>query len=451
METLDTNRDSGSRSAFRSSGEHRAALATLRVGYLLSRYPAISHTFFLNEVLGLRARGMYIETASINPPDRPAAELPPVEAAEAATTMYLKDGKPLEAAVRLFATILMFPIVTLRGLFTVASIPALTLRQRLFWLFYLAEALLVGRWMRKRRLAHLHVHFGGAVASVGMLTAAAWRLPYSLTIHGPEELLDVSAYQLRQKISAASFVICISDFCRSQLFQISPPSDWHKFQVVRLGVDPVMLTPHSRATTSGAFSVASSTDARTLELVCVGRLVPAKGHRILLDALRILRERDIPLRLKLIGGGPDLDSLQQFVTRHHLEAAVTFASALSHPQTLNHLRRADIFALASFAEGIPVALMEAMSLGLPCVSTSIAGIPELIRGGVDGLLVPPANAPAFADALESLANDPALRKHLGSSARQRIISQYNLPLNHELLAQSFEARLTNPKHARQSV
>jgi glycosyltransferase involved in cell wall biosynthesis len=420
------------------------------VGFLLSRYPAISHTFFLNEVLGLRARGMHIETASINPPDRPTAELTPAEAAEAATTLYLKDGKPL-AAVRLLGTILLFPIVTLRGLLAVASVPGLTLRRRFFWLFYLAEALLVGRWMRKRRLAHLHVHFGGAVASVGMLTAAAWRLPYSLTIHGPEELLDVSAYHLREKIAAASFVFCISDFCRSQLFQISPPSDWQKFQVIRLGVDPVLLTPHSRATTSGAFGAKSSTEVRAPVVVCIGRLVPAKGHRILLDALRLLRDRDIPLRLTLIGGGPDLLPLRQFVTLHNLEDSVTFASALSHPQTLNHLRRADIFALASLAEGIPIALMEAMSLGLPCVSTSIAGIPELIRTGVDGLLVPPANAPAFADALESLANDAVLRKQLGASARQRIISQYNLPLNQELLAHSFEARLTNPTQARPSV
>jgi glycosyltransferase involved in cell wall biosynthesis len=408
------------------------------MAYLLSQYPAVSHTFFLHEVLGLRARGLHIETASINLPDRALDALPEIEAEEARATVYLKDGHGLTAAAQLLATAIVHPLVTLRGLWATVRVPNLTLRQRIFWLFYLAEALLVGRWMKRRGLDHLHVHFGGAVASVGMLAAAAWKIPWSLTIHGPEELLNVDKYHLREKVAAAKFVFCISDFCRSQLYQLSKPADWGKFHVIRLGVDPVMLTPNSRNTTSGI----SHPQGRTLELVCIGRLVPAKGHSILLEALRLLHERGVELRLTLIGGGPELMPLQDFVIRHRMENSVTFTSALSHAQTLAQLRRADIFALASFAEGIPVALMEAMSLGIPCVSTSVAGIPELIRTGVDGLLVPPANAHAMADALESLVADPGLRKHLGYSARQRIISQYNLPLNQELLAHSFEAQLT---------
>ena len=123
-----------------------------------------------------------------------------------------------------------------------------------------------------------------------------------------------------------------------------------------------------------------------------------------------------------------------------LADAVTFTDALSHPATIAHLRQADIFALASFAEGIPVALMEALSLGLPVVSTQIAGIPELIRTGIDGILVPPANALAFAAALEQLIGDTVLRRTLGASGRQRIISQYNLPLNQELLAYMFRVK-----------
>jgi colanic acid/amylovoran biosynthesis glycosyltransferase len=413
-----------------------SAPPAVRLAYLLSVYPAVSHTFFLHEVLGLRSRGLHIETASINPPDRPAAALPELEAAESAGTFYLKDGRRAAAALKLLGTIFTHPAAFFRGLRAVARIPALTLRQRAFWLLYLAEALLLGRWMKQQRLTHLHVHFGGAVASVGMLTSAAWRIPYSLTIHGPEELLNTASYHLREKVSAASFVFCISDFCRSQLYQLTPPSEWRKFSVIRLGVDPVTLSPPSRQ------HAVNDPGPRILELVCVGRLVPAKGHRILLEALRLLRERGLRLHLTLIGGGTELPALKQFVLRFGLEDSVTFTSALSHAEALAHVRRANIFALASFAEGIPVALMEAMSLGVPCVSTTIAGIPELIRSGVDGLLVPPANAAALADALESLISDPALRKSLGYSARQRILSQYNLPLNQELLAHSFQARLT---------
>ncbi len=408
--------------------------ATVRIGYLLSQYPAISHTFFLHEVLGLRARGMHIETASINRPDRPSAELPAAEAAEARRTHYIKDGKHKRALRNLILITLRRPDVALRGLLAVLRMEGLRLRERGFWLFYLAEAMLVGRWMKMRKLDHLHVHFGGPVASVGLLTSIAWKVPYSLTIHGPEELLNAHSYRLKDKVERAKFVFCISDFCRSQLCALMPASDWDKFTVIRLGVDPLVLTPASRG-------IRHHPRGDTLRLMCTGRMVPAKGHHVLLEAVKLLRDRNINVQLTLVGGGPELEPLQQYVAENQLGDTVCFTKALSHGETLAQLRRADLFALASFAEGIPVALMEAMSLGLPCVSTYIAGIPELIRSGVDGLLVPPANPVALANALETIIADPVLRRSLGASARQRIINQYNLPLNQELLAHTFRVRI----------
>lgn len=407
--------------------------SAVRMGYLLSQYPAISHTFFLQEVLGLRARGMRIETASINRPDRPSTQLPPAEAVEARRTHYIKDGKYKRAMRRVLGVVLSQPAVAWRGLMAVATMRGLSLGERLFWLFYLAEALLVGRWMKRRNLTHLHIHFGGPVATVGLLTSIAWQVPYSLTIHGPEELLNSSSHSLKAKLDRAKFVICISDFCRSQLYALTPFSDWDKFTVIRLGVDPLILTPPSRIRSHDR-----PTD--TLRLVCTGRMVPEKGHVVLLEAIQLLRERGIRVQATLIGAGPELPSLEAYVARHRLAEAVQFTGALSHEETLGQLRRADLFALASFAEGIPVALMEAMSLGLPCIGTYVAGIPELIRHGIDGLLVPPANASALANALECVLSDPLLRKTLGSSARQRIIHQYNLPLNQELLAHTFQLK-----------
>ncbi|MES2391924.1 MAG: glycosyltransferase [Acidobacteriota bacterium] len=413
---------------------------TLRVAFLLSRYPAVSHTFLLNEVLGLRARGVDVETASINRPDRAPKQLSEAEAAEAHKTHYIKDGNTLLALMTALGTACARPDVLMRGLTAVVKLRNLSLRQRGYWLFYLAEALLVGRWMQQRKLRHLHVHFGGAVASVGMLTSIAWKIPYSLTIHGPEELLDVSGYRLKEKVEQASFVFCISDFCRSQLCQLTEPRTWGKFAVVRLGVDPAALLP----------SLAhAASEHSTLRLVCTGRLVAAKGHRILLQALVKLARRGVQVKTTLIGDGPERESLRQFVEREGLEDSVVFTSALSHAETLQHVRSADIFVLASFAEGIPVALMEAMALGLPCVSTTVAGIPELIQTGRDGLLVAPSNVEELAEAIESLANDPALRNFLGRSARRRIIRDYNLPLNQERLAQCFANRLTPGAAARE--
>jgi colanic acid/amylovoran biosynthesis glycosyltransferase len=419
------------------SANEKTARARLRLAYLLSRYPAISHTFFLHEVLGMRARGLHIETASVNEPDRALEALPAEEAAEAQHTFYLKAGGA-GALLTLVSILVQHPRVLLRGLRALFRLRQMTLRERFFSFFYLAEAMLLGRWMREQRLTHLHVHFGGAVAMVGMLAASAWNIPYSLTIHGPEELLDVSAYHLRDKLMAAAFIVCISDFCRSQLCRLLPPEEWAKLHVVRLGVDPMLLQPPVRPSLP-------LDPIRPFELVCTGRLVPDKGQSVLLQALALLHGRGIPLHATLIGGGVDEARLKLLARELGIANDVRFTSALSHADTLACLRRADIFALPSFAEGVPVALMEAMSLGIPCVSTSIAGIPELIRTGRDGLLVAPGDTLALADALEALLKDQALRRSLAASGRQRVIECYNLPLNQELLAGVF-ANCIQTKH-----
>ena len=404
----------------------------LRIAYLLSRYPAISHTFLLDEVLGLRACGLHLETASINPPDRNLSNLPPREQEEARRTYYVQGRSCLSAAWTLVRILLRQPAVVLRGIRTVCGIRNLTVRSRAYWLFYLAEALLLGRWMAAHGLKHLHVHFGGPVASVGLLASAAWQVPFSMTIHGPEELLDVSFNHLREKVEQASFVICISDFCRSQLCQLVAQEHWRKLQVIRLGVDPAVFLP--------AVDPSSTNDDRTLKVVCIGRLVPAKGHRTLLEALLIVRDH-AAMHLTLIGGGPEMERLQDFVQTHGLSNCVTFTQALSHDEALSSLRGADIFTLASFAEGVPVALMEAMALGIPCVSTFVAGIPELIHDGVEGLLVPPGNAQALAEALLILIRDRPRRLSMGEAARRKVVDRYNLPCNHEQLAQAFKQRV----------
>ncbi len=416
-----------------ADGRTRSVPAGLRIAYLLSRYPAISHTFLLDEVLGLRARGVHIETASINAPDRSLSELPPREADEAARTYYVQGKSRLSAMGTVAGILVRQPAAVFRGIRTVFAIRDLTIRRRVYWFFYLAEALLLGRWMAKRGLKHLHIHFGGPVASVGLLASAAWRIPFSLTIHGPEELLDLSYNHLREKVEQASFVFCISDFCKSQLCQLVAPKHWHKLHVLRLGVDPAIFSPASGPSYASRSGI--------LHAVCIGRLVPAKGHQTLLEALLLLRAHAITMQLVLIGGGPEMPYLQAFVQAHQLCDCVTFTRALPHNEALAHLREADLFVLASFAEGIPVALMEAMALGIPCVSTFVAGIPELIRDGVDGLLVPPGNAQAFAEALLVLATDRPRRLAMGEAARRKVVDHYNLPCNHERLGEAFERLL----------
>jgi glycosyltransferase involved in cell wall biosynthesis len=401
----------------------------IRIAYLLSRYPAISHTFFLKEILGLRQIGFEIQTASVNPPDRPISKLPPREAAEAHNTYCLKQVHFLEALSVLVTVTLVRPRVALRGFTAAVSLGGWDLSRKIYAFFYMVEAFLLGRWMEKQGLHHLHVHFGGSVATVAMLTAEAWGFDYSLTIHGPEEFYEVEQCYLPRKISRAKFIFCISDFCRSQLMKYCDPADWYKMHVIGLGVDIEECKPVPR-------------EAKLpLEIVCVGRLVPAKGQHILLRAFSRLHSKGHPLHLTLIGDGPDRPTLEREVTELGLGAHVTLLGSLNHDETREHVAQADIFALASFAEGIPVALMEAMAMSVPCVSTSVAGIPELIRNKVDGLLVPPSSIEDFAAAMESLVLDAAMRERLGTSGRAQVVEHYNLAVNLNLLASTFESCL----------
>lgn len=407
-----------------------------RIAYLMSYYPGISHTFFLKEILGLQQLGFQVETASVNPPDRPVELLSTTEAEEATRTFYLKKV-PVGTIMRTMVQLgFRRPRTIARGLRHALRLSRWNLRAGIYALFYLGEALLLGAWMKERSLQHLHIHFGGPVATVGMLAAASWGFTYSLTIHGPEEFYDVQESYLPQKIERASFIFCISNFCRSQVMKYSHPDHWSKFHVLRLGVNPEEFKPVPRPSRD------------TIHIVCVGRLVPAKGQLILLQAASKLLSQGHLFHLTLIGTGPDKDHLQQFVDSSALKPYVTFCGALSHEETRRQLENADIFALPSFAEGVPVALMEAMAMEIPCVSTVIAGIPELIRNHEDGLLVPASSVDDLANALQRLLANEDLRKSLGASARKRVLELYNLPLNLQRLADAFEQCLhqTSPQN-----
>jgi glycosyltransferase involved in cell wall biosynthesis len=401
------------------------AASGCRLAYLLSRYPAISHTFFLNEIQELRMLGFTVEVASVNQPDRSRSSMPAAEVEETEKTFYLKSTGVARAGWIALRTLLRRPRVVVRGLAAALRLGQWDLRATLYSLFYLAEALILGDWMRSRGHRHLHIHFSGPVATVGMLASIAWSFPYSLTVHGPDEFYDVEKFYLRQKVERAAFILCISDFCRSQLMRISAPNHWDKMHVVRLGVDPRVFSPMRKER--------DLDDA--LEILCVGRLVASKGQLILLRACAILLSQGYSLRVRLVGAGPDREHLEAFATDKGV--AAVFEGARSHDEIRQLLGRADVFALASFAEGVPVALMEAMAMEVPCVSTSVAGIPELIRDGLDGLLVPASSAEALASALRRLIQDPLLRRSFGVAGARRVFELYNLPQNVASLARVF--------------
>lgn len=403
----------------------------LRLAYLVSQYPAVSHTFILREVAQLRELGFAIAVASINGPDRPPQRLTAAEQTEAAQTYYVKrHGLPGALAAKL-ATLATHPAGFFRGLGLALRLGGTDVRKLVYGLFYFAEALMIGRWMARQGLQHLHVHFATPAATVALIAQRIFPITFSMTVHGPDEFYDAPGYYLSEKIAGASFICCIGYYARSQLMKLSPPTHWDKFEISPLGVDPTLFAPRPFRAESQPF-----------EVICVGRLTPAKGQAILLDAIALLQADGRAIRLRLVGDGPDRPILERIVAERALGAAVIFEGAVNQDRIRELYAAADAFALASFAEGIPVVLMEAMAMTIPCVTTCITGIPELIRDGQDGLLVTPSDSAGLAAALARLMDDAELRQRLGAAGRARVEDKYHLQRNIARLAAIFRQRLS---------
>jgi len=395
----------------------------IRLAYLVSQYPATNHTFILREIRRLRDLGIEIHAASIRGADRPSDMLTKEERDEAQQTYYVIPAGFLAAARDQLFTLLSSPVDFFRGLVYALRLGGSPFKNG----SYFVEATMIGGWMKRKDLSHLHTHFSSTVALIAQRT---FPIRISITIHGPDEFNDAAGFHIADKVASAQFVCAISHFGCSQLMRFSDPRCWDKIEVARLGVDPAVFLPKPFREHPDVF-----------EIICVGRLAPAKAQHILIEAVALLVAEGRSVLLRLVGDGPDRASLEEAVADRKLEGHVRFEGWLNQDRVLSLYERADIFALASFAEGVPVVLMEAMAMEIPCVATWITGIPELIRSGVDGVLVPPSDASALAEAIASLMDDPGLRCRIAKAGRQRVLDKFNLETNVRLLADIFERRI----------
>ena len=246
----------------------------IRIAYLVSTYPAVSHTFVLREVKRLRRANFDIRVASINSPDRSANGMTSEEQDESSTTFYVKREGIRGSARAHLAVLVKSPKSYFTGLWFALRLAGTDLRRLIFAVFYFVEAVILGHWMESQELRHLHVHFANAASTVGLIASRTFPIQFSLTVHGPDEFYDAPGLRLAEKIAGASFACCIGQFARSQLMKLSPPGEWGKFEIGPLGVDPQLFTPRP-------FRSAPE----TFEILCVGRLVPAKGQYVLVAAV----------------------------------------------------------------------------------------------------------------------------------------------------------------------
>lgn len=403
----------------------------MKIAYLVSQYPASSHTFILLEVLSLKKKGFEIAVASINSPDRPFEKLTPDEQKESANTLYVKKQGIVGATIALLYTLLFHPLGFLCGVWTCFKLCRWNLGELAYHFLYLAEALIIGKWMEEQKLTRLHVHFGMAVSTVALLVSKVFPVKFSMTIHGPDEFYEVNINHLKEKIEDADFITCIGYYAQSQLMRLSDQNQWSKFEVAPLGINIDQFSPAPKRR-----------DPRIIEILSVGRLFPAKGHSILIKAFSELNQAKQQIRLTIVGTGPEMKNLEKQIADLGLTGKVTLTGQLNHPKVEKMYNEADIFVLSSFSEGIPIVLMEAMAKEIACVSTFVNGIPELIQHERDGILVAPSDVKSLTQALERLTADFHLREKYGAAGRKRVIEKYNINSNTERLTEILIKRMS---------
>ena len=385
----------------------------MKIAYFVNQYPKVSHSFIRREILALEERGFQVVRTALRGWDAPQVDA--ADKAELAHTHYLLHRGVKGLLMPFLRRFLRSPAVVLQALSAAGRMSRMSERPMPYHLIYCAEACALLEHLERNPVTHVHAHFGTNSAEVVTLARMLGGPPFSFTVHGPDEFDRPQALHLAEKVEASSFVVAISSYGRSQLYRWIGHQHWDKVHVVHCGLDAAFLAPPAQ----GEYP-------KRDRLVCVGRLCEQKGQLLLLDAVRRLKDRGRRVELVLAGDGEMRGELEASIRQMGLQEDVTITGWISGQRVAEELLAAKAMVLPSFAEGLPVVVMEAMALQRVVVSTRIAGIPELVRHGVDGWLVTPGDVEALVDALIELLDTPSDRlAAMGVLARQRVVERHN--------------------------
>ncbi len=408
--------------------ETDAAKTKAPIAYLTGQYPKVSHTFIEREVAGLRALGWTIEPCTVR---RPAAKdvVGPAQKAEEARTFGVIEAakNPVTMIRAQIRAITRSPGRWLQALKLALKLRPPGIKATVWQTFYFLEAAVLAEHLERKGVRHLHNHFADSSCTVAVIAAEMLGIPYSFTMHGPTEFFAANWWHLGDKVAGARFVAAISHFCRSQLMYFSPPQAWGHIRIVHCGVTPALYGPHDQ------------TPAPTVAFV--GRLDSVKGVPLLIEAFAEVRKMHPEARLSIIGDGPERAACEARATALGIRQATTFHGYKASDQVAGVLRQADMLVLPSFAEGVPVVLMEAMASGIPVVASGVAGVAELVENGISGFTVPPGDVEALAARISALIADPGLRARMGQAGRAKVEAEFDLAQETRWLSEIFEGAL----------
>jgi colanic acid/amylovoran biosynthesis glycosyltransferase len=392
---------------------HGIAIALKRIGYLINQYPMASQTFIRREIAAIEAMGTPIKRYAVRGWDTPLVD--PDDQNEAAQTRRILDVGMPRLLWALLATAFSRPRKFARALAESWRLGRQSNRGAVIHLAYLAEACVLRAWTQSDAIAHLHVHFGSNSAAVGLLCRLLGGPPYSFTVHGPEEFDRPAALGLRTKIRHAAFVVCISTYGRSQLWRWAEFGDWPKVHVVHCGLD------------GDFFGSPQSAPSQAPRLINIGRLSEQKGQLTLIEAAARLRAQGRTFEIIVIGGGPLREPIEQRIRQLGLCDYVKLAGWRTGLEVKQELLNSRGLVLPSFAEGLPVVIMESLALGRPVISTYIAGIPELVSPGENGWLVPAGDVEELAAAMAKMLDAPIDElERMGRAGAERVARQHDV-------------------------
>ena len=378
----------------------------MKVAYLVNQYPLLSHTFIRREIQALEALGVDVERISVR---ATGSQVEPADEAEAKRTWVILQVGWFGLLAAVGTLFVRSPLAFLRTCRMAMRLGSRAGDRFLRHGAYFIEACVLANRLRRSGSHHLHAHFGTNPATVALLTRMLGGPPYSFTVHGPEEFDHPFELGLPEKIGAAVFVVGVSSYGRSQLYRWTTKDQWHKIHVVHCGLgDSFFESPPTPVPDN-------------CRLVCVGRLSEQKGQLLLLQAVHAVVSAGVRCQLILVGSGPLLAFLQAEIKLLHLEDSVSLIGAQGEERVRYEILQARAFVLPSFAEGLPVELMEALALCRPVISTYVAGIPELVEPGTCGWLIPAGSVDRLADAIRQVLQAPVEKlSAMGTEGAKRV-------------------------------
>ena len=396
----------------------------MRVTYIINQYPKVSHTFIRREILALERLGIEVQRIAMRGwSDR---QIDADDVKEQSKTQYvLKQGAFL-LCVSALKILLSKPGAFFTAIKLAFKMSIKADRSMIYHLIYLLEACQALEWSTKFGATHIHAHFGTNPSEVAMLMGVLGNRPYSFTVHGPEEFDRPRFLKIADKIDRSKFVVAISSFGKSQLQRWVDYAQWQKIKIVHCGLE-------------SSFYQIDTTDFPTKpQLVCVGRICEQKGQLLLIEAAKKLADLHVDFELVLAGDGEMRQEAEALIEQYALQSKIKITGWISSEAVRKLILNSQVLVLPSFAEGLPVVIMEAMALKRPVISTYIAGIPELVKHQENGWLCVAGDVEDLTQTMQNALSTPIERlQEMGNAAHITAIARHNIDIEAAKLASYF--------------